>query len=263
MLKLSILLSVLGCSFLFSASSSSLILGKVNGEPLLLEDLNKENKDQTQEEKIKKAIQYRLIVQEAKKRGLERTPEIQSEIDKLLYKKFIEQERKSQKKQFSPSEAELSRFYEKYPLLRIRHLSLSKKTETEKQVASLATDEIQREIKKGTPFDQLCTQFSQDSSALFGGDSDFRGPHNFPEELYLKIRSLSRNQVSDPIELGATVHFFQWVEKKPFVSAPASYLQFLQSRFENQKERALLSELLTDLEKNAVIEPPSLKASLK
>lgn len=243
--------------------SSSRILAKVNGEPVYEEDLSVGLATETREDRLKKAIQFQLIVQEGKRRGLERTPEIQSEINKLIYNKFIEQERKNQKQQFTPTEKELHGYYSRFPLIRIHHLVLYQRSETEKQVAALALEQIQKEIKAGTPFEKLCTQFSQDSSGLFGGDTDFRGPHNFPEDLYLKIRSLPKQAVSDPVEIGKAIHLFSWFDKKPFTSAPASYLHFLQSRFEQEKEKLLLSKLIKQLELSATIDPPSLSGSNK
>ncbi len=263
MLKFSILLFVFLSTWLSATIIPSLELGKINGEPIFEEDLRHDTQAKTRDEKIKRLIQYRLIVQEAKKRGLDRTPEIQADINALLYKRFIEDERKTKKREFSPTEVELNNFYAKFPLVRIRHLVLNRRTEMEKQVADLALDQIQKGLKKESSFESLCTQFSQDSAGLFGGDTDFRGPHNFPEEIYLKVLALAKNSVSDPIELGNTVHLFQWFEKKPFTAAPASYLQFLQGRFEQERELALLNELLKDLEQKATVEPPSLWVKLK
>ncbi|MFM8315406.1 MAG: peptidylprolyl isomerase [Deltaproteobacteria bacterium] len=257
MLKPLILFSVCALSWASNNPNSSSIVAKVNGEVIYEEDLAPESTPLTRDEKIQRAIQYRLIIQEAKKLGLERSPDIQTELNKLLYKKFIEHERKNQKKQFTPTEKELHQFYEKFPLIRIHHLVLNRRTEAERQVADLTMSQIGKELKNGTPFEQLCTRYSQDASALFGGDNDFRGPHNFPEEFYLKIRGLPKNTVSDPIEIGSTVHYFEWFEKKPFTTAPASYLQYLQSRFEESKEKTLLTELLKSLELKATIETSS------
>ncbi len=261
--KLSILLLVLTSHLVLASTVSSIIIATVNGDPIYESDIVNDTNLQTREDKIKRAIQYRLVVQEAKKRGLERTPEIQFELNKLLYKKFIQNEQTAKKRQFSPSETELHSYYRKFPLIRIHHLMLNHRNETEKQVAHLALDQINKELKKGTSFEQLCTQFSHETSSLFGGDTDFRGPHNFPEELYSKIRALQKNAVSEPIEIGNTVHLFQWFDKKPFTTAPASYLQFLQSRLEQDRESALLSELVKELELKATIEPPSLSVKAK
>ncbi len=235
--------------------TSSTIVARVNGEPIYETDLGSDVNGETRQDKLKKAIQYQLIIQEAKRRGLERTPEVQSELNKLLYKKFIDLERKNQKQKLTPTEKDLHVYYGRLPLIRIHHLVLNRRTETEKQLADLALEQIKKEIKAGTPFEQICSQFSQDSSALFDGDTDFRGPHNFPEDLYLKIRALPKKTPSDPIEIGKTTHFFEWFDKKPFTSAPASYLQFLQSRYEQEQERALFSKLVEDLESNAKLEP--------
>jgi parvulin-like peptidyl-prolyl isomerase len=262
MLKSSIFLLVFVSAFAYSSPHSS-VVAKVNGDPIFEDEILQNTQTQTRDEKIRNAIQYRLIVQEAKKRGLERTPEIQVEIDKLLYKKFIQTERKARKKSFSPTESELLSYYAKMPLIRIHHLVLNRRTESEKQVAKLALEQIQKELNKGTSFEQLCSQFSQDNSSLFGGDTDFRGPHNFPEELYFKIRALSKNTVSDPVEIGNSIHLFQWFDKKPFTAAPASYLQFLQARLENEREVALLTELIKGLELKAVIEPPAVMVKTK
>jgi len=255
MLKPSIFLLVFVSSLCFSIPRSS-VVAKVNGDPIFEEEILQNPQIQTRDEKIRNAIQYRLIVQEAKKRGLDRAPEVQAEIDKLLYKQFIQTERKARKKSFSPTDSELLSYYAKVPLIRIHHLLLNRRTESEKQVANLALEQIQKELNKGTPFEKICSQFSQDESSLFGGDTDFRGPHNFPEELYFKIRSLPKNSVSDPLEIGNSIHLFQWFDKKPFTAAPASYLQFLQARLEHENEVALLKDLLKDLELKAVIEPP-------
>lgn len=258
MLKLSILLAVsLGTTALPSTISST-VLATVNGDPIYESDITSDSHGQTREEKIKNAIHYRLIVQEAKKRGLERSPEIQASLNDLLYKKFIADEKRARKLELSPTDSELHVYYRKYPLIRIHHLMLYQRNETERQLANLTREQISKEIKKGTPFEQLCLQYSQDSSGLFGGDTDFRGPHNFPKELYLKIKSLPKNKISDPIEIGKAVHFFEWFDKKPFTAAPASYLQFLQAQLEQEREIALLKDIVSTLKKTASVETKSL-----
>ena len=237
---------------------SSLILSTVNGEPIYESDIASDGSGDSRDQKIKRAIHFKLIVQEAKKRGLERTPEIQSELNKLLFKKFMADEKNSRKKTFAPTESELFSYYGKFPLIRLHHLVLSNKTETDKQVTALALEQIKKEIAKGTPFEQLCSKYSQDNSSLFGGDTDFKGIHNFPEGLYSKIRSLPKNTVSDPIEIGHAVHMFEWFDKKPFTGAPASYLQFLQGKMEQEREVQLLKDIIAGLEPKAVIESKSL-----
>ena len=252
-------LLILACStFCFSSTVSSLVLSTVNGEPVYESDITADQSADSRDQKIKRAIQYKLIVQEAKKRGLERTPEIQGELNKLLFKKFIADEKIIRKKTFAPTESELLSYYGKFPLIRLHHLVLNKKTETDKQVTTLALEQIKKEITKGTPFEQLCSQYSQDASSFFGGDTDFKGIHNFPESLYSKIRALPKNSVSEPIEIGNTVHLFEWFDKKPFTAAPASYLQFLQGKLVQEREAQLLKELVADLELKAIIEPKSL-----
>lgn len=237
-----------------SAPLSSLVLSTVNGEPIYESDLASEESGESRDQKIKKAIQYKLIVQEARKRGLERSPEIQSELNKLLFKKLIADEMKSRKKTSAPTETELLTYYGKYPLIRLHHLVLSNKTETDKQVSVLALEQIKKELAKGTPFEHLCSQYSNEASSLFGGDTDFKGIHNFPTDLYLKIRALPKNTVSDPVEMGHSIHLFEWFDKKPFTGAPASYLQFLQARIEQDREAALLKDLVVKLELQATID---------
>lgn len=255
MLRLIILSLAFGSLTTPASTISSTSIVTVNGEPIYESDLDSNPKPETRDDKIRRAIQYRLMVQEAKRRGLERAPEIQTELNKLLYKKLLNDERKSRKKQLSATDTELHNYYSKFPLLRVRHLVLNQRNETERQLAALALEQIRKSVDKGIPFEQICTKFSQESTGLFGGDSDFRGPHNFPKDLYIKIRALPKNAVSDPIEVGHSLHLFQWFDKQPFTTAPASYLQFLQAQLEEDKEALLLSELVRELELKASIEP--------
>jgi peptidyl-prolyl cis-trans isomerase C len=240
---------------LFAAKPASSVVARVNGEAISEEDLSADTQAKTREERIRRAIQYRLILQEAKRRGLDKSPDIQEAYNALLYKKFIEEERVSRHAEFNPTEEELKNFYNEHPLIRIRHLVLPMRSEAEKQVGNLALEEIKKELKKGTSFAKLCVQYSQDPTGPFGGDTDFRGPHNFPEDFYNRIFRLKKNEVSEPIEVGSTLHLFQWFDSKPFTAAPASYLQFLQARLSEQKEKAMLTQLLKTLESSAVVQP--------
>ena len=188
---------------------------------------------------------------------------MQQEVNALIYRKFIDEERKNRHAEFSPSPEALKTYYEEFPLIRIRHLVLPRRTETEKQVADLAVDQIRKELKTGVPFSKLCAKYSQDPTGPFGGDADFRGPHNFPEEFYTKILRLKKNAVSEPVEVGSSFHLFQWEDKKSYTAAPASYLQYLQGRLTEKNEKDLLTELLRQLEASATIESSALAGKTK
>jgi len=185
---------------------------------------------------------FPFAVEEARRQGLEKDPRIIEQIDGLLYQAYIEKTLRESKRDFQPSEDVLRAAYEREPMIRIRYLLLRSEHKT-------LVEEVKKTLKSGTDFKDLVLKYSQDESAKWAGDLDFRGVNGFPEDIYATAIKLKMKEVSAPMEKEGAFHFIQLLDKKSYTEAPATYVEYLRARIRKENEERFLSETLSRLKK--------------
>lgn len=169
---------------------------------------------------------FHRAVEAARNEGLDRRPEVQAEIDRLLYREFLKSKLSAHREGFEPSAAELRASYERSPLVRIRHLAVSSK------VAGTAQrfDKIKRSKK-----------------ASWGEVLDYRGENQLPAPLYQAAVKLGPGEYAQ-LSLSGAEHLIQLVDKKPFSSAFPPYLEYLRGKLRQNREHDFLVSTLKDLQ---------------
>lgn len=208
-----------------------------------------------------KIILFKLAVQAARTQGLAELPTVKAEIEKALYREFLRQAVLSHQKSLELSQLEWKALYDKNPLIRLRHLYRSAKSEPEKQKARALLQKIKRDLKKGIPFKQMVLKHSQDDSQAWGGDLDFKGVNSLPKVFYEAALLLKAGEVSPILETEDGCHLVELIQLQDFKNASAVYLNFLRSQELTRKETALLKEMLQALKQEAKIEIPSERSS--
>lgn len=199
---------------------------------------------------IEKVVLFQLAVQEGLKQNLDKDPATAAALKKVLYKAYLKNVSAKNADALEVSKEDLETEYRTFPLLRISQLVLHGTAEKN----ALKIKQIKEEYKKGIPFRKIVLKYSEDQTALHGGDLDFRSIHNFPENLYAEIRPLPKNVLSEPIGEGGNTFFFLWSDQRTFKDAPETYRTFLASRLSEQRELVLLRESLGELRKGAAVE---------
>ncbi len=246
---------------------ASTIIGKVNGESISSDELkaelessetnaatlNLEARATAEKAALDKIISFRLAVQSAKKSHLDKNPQVKREIDKILYKAYLDELLRSAKIDLDPTDQQLQKSYEARPLLRLRHMVLFNKTPEQKAETEKTLGIVKEKLAKGGDFKDLVIAYNQDPSAPPAGDLDFRGPFNLNQIFYEKALLLKQNEVSVPIETKDGVHLIQMVERQPFTAIPSTYQEYLRNQIRSERSNTYLATLLGDLKKKAKV----------
>ncbi len=238
------------------------VAARVNGKAILEQEVRDwierdgdKGRVTTRAEALDRLILYRLSLEEARRRKLEKKPAVKEALDRALYKSFLDELKAKTGDTFQASAEELKDLYQESPLVRVRHLVLLTDTDEAAQRAPKKLKEIQQAIASGEEFKKLVLKFSEDSSVnLNAGDLDFRGRDSLEDPYYSIALALKPGEISGPIHHAGAIHVIQLLDRKPFETAFAPYLSYLQDRFHEQKERAFLEEALSSLKKKAKIE---------
>ncbi len=167
----------------------------------------------------------------ARKEGLDKSPEV----EKLLYQLYL----KKHLAHLSVPPETLSTHYAQYPMIRLRHLFIHHESAPEQQ------KEIEKALEKGVPFKKIVIDFSEDASAKWAGDLDFRGKNTLPKDVYEKGLALSIGEVSKPWSDPAGMHWIELIAKASFSEATAPYRLYLEREL---LEAVQLQELSKKLE---------------
>lgn len=245
---------VLGQTQAGGVSHPSGALGSIDSQPIYEKDIDEFRKPrETRSAALDRYILFQLAVREARRQRLDRTPEVQQELDRLLYQAYLKKELSKKARQLEPSPAELRVLYERQPMIRLRHLVLFAKTDKQKKAAQTTLKKIQKALKAGVPFKKLVTEYSEDSSARFAGDLDFKGAERLPAPLYQAGLALKKGGISIPIQYENAYHLVALLDRQDFSKAPATYLAYLSSQEKQKKEKELLTASLSSLKKKAKV----------
>lgn len=238
------------------------VAARINGKPVLEDEVRgwmDRDRDKgrltTRSEALDRVILYRLSLDEARRRKLEKKPEVREAVDRALYKSFLDDLKAKAGDTFSPSQEELKELYAESPLVRVRHLVLLTDSPEATKRAQGKLKDIQKSLANGDEFKALVLKHSEDASVTMnGGDLDFRGRDSLEDPFYSVAMALKPGEVSGPIHHSGGIHLVQLLERKPFETAFAPYLSYLENRFVEEKERAFLEKALTSLKNKAKIE---------
>lgn len=262
---LSYVIEWLLCSWLVSAPATLAAahpqtLVRVNGEAITDQELQAEvertkQKPSSDEQTLERLILYKLAIQQAKQLKLDKLPETQQQIDRILYQKFLEHTLSQSAEKVAVTPSELKARYAQFPILRLRHLVLLTPHEKDREVARITVENIEKALKKGTSFKDLVLRYSQDESRNRGGDLDYQPTFELEQRYRETVLSLKQvGQVSRPLFTESAVHFFELLGRKSLEQAPATYRQLLEVTARQEKENVLLKNLLADLKIQATIE---------
>lgn len=250
----------LSCLSCVAFAAPSPVVAKVNGEPIYRAELErqmesrKDDAAMNPEVALQKLILFHLAVQEARQQQLDRDPNVKFEMERVLYKAYLDGKLSAARQTLEPAEKELHAFYDEAPLVRARHLVLMARNPAEKEEALKTAALIQKKVREGKDFKTLVLEYSQDDSARMGGDLDFRGLGTLPPEIYEAALKLKPGELGHPVELGEALHLIQLTEKKRYADAPATYLEMLRTKLRQRREDHFLASLFEKLKSGAHVE---------
>ncbi len=181
-------------------------VAKVNSRVITLDEFERkyqENLKFFQTQPINKAkllddlIKRELAIQEAKKLGLDKDPEIIDRMNTVLYQSLIERKLGKEMEKLDVSESEAKAHYEKFPEVRTSHIFVAVRPAAPAAEDKKAKEKIQKIydefIKPGQMgFAEIAQRYSEGVAAPMGGDIDYQNKDKLDPTYYdtaLKLRS--------------------------------------------------------------------------
>ena len=185
----------------------------------------------------------KALAQEARRLKLDRDKKTELELNHILSEAFVEMKFKELGWDLSkvPSEGELKAYYQKNPMVKVRHIVVST-PEKAKQV--------KKSVEESKDFKELVRKFSEEEQTkLLGGLTEDLGKHNFHPGFYRPVVALSKDQVTGPIELEGYFHFFQLVDIAKYDDVRGPYLAVLRQEMQENQKKDWEKKLILELQK--------------
>jgi parvulin-like peptidyl-prolyl isomerase len=182
------LLGLLGGLIATGTSVASTEVAKVNGKAITLEELNKkfqqslqfyQPKTPTKKGLLDDLIKRELGIQEAKKLGLDRDPEVIDAMNTVLFNALVTKKLSKEFESIHVSDSEAKDFYSKNPEIRTSHIFVAAPISVSADEDRKARARIQKiydeHIRNGKEnFAEVAQRFSEGVAAPMGGDVDYK-----------------------------------------------------------------------------------------
>ncbi|MEW9898307.1 peptidylprolyl isomerase [Chitinivorax sp. PXF-14] len=193
-----------------------------------------------------------LVEQEAVKKGLDKTPDVQAELEvarqSVLFRAYVQDYIKGH----PVADADVKAEYDKFKAAqsqqgkeyRARHI-LVKDEKTAKDLLS--------QLKKGAKFDQLATKYSEDKgSAAKGGDLDYSNPGNYVKPFADALTKLQKGQITaEPVK---TEYGYHIIKLEDVRESPVPSLDEMKPQIAQFLQQKQLESLMRDLRGKAKVE---------
>ena len=218
-----------GESLSFGASE----LAKVNNTVITLEEFNKKYQESTQFYQLKpptkkqvldELIKHELGVQEAKRIGLDKDPEVLERISTLLYHSLLEKKLTKEFEEIHISDDEAQAYYNKNPEIRTSHifaalLPNASSADQKKAYERLKKIKDEQLADGKMSFAEIAQRFSEGPTAQMGGDVDYQSREKLDPNYYETAMKLSPGKVSGIIRTRYGYHIIKLTAIRPWQEA--------------------------------------------
>ena len=245
------------------AAQKGQVLAEVNGTTITTEDYKKEvellppylkpmtETPEGRKEMIDSMIVRELVMQEAKKAGIDKSPEVMDRLEDLKKRVVVEAYwKKKVEEQAKISDADLQKFYdqnkEKFKTgdqVRASHILL--KTEKEAQ-------DVLAQLKAGGKFEDLAKKYSVDPAGAKGGDLGWFGKGSMIPEFEKVAFSLKEGETSGIVKTKFGYHIIKLTGKRAAGILPlAEVKDQIKAAILPEKQQEIFKKMREDLKKNA------------
>lgn len=238
-MKISLFISALALSTVFStpvfAQKGSEVIATIGNRKITLDEFNKKYAEVmaqvTVNQPSKKLfledlVRYEVGLQEAKKKGLEKDPQVIDRINQELYKGLLEKELGKDVQNIKVSDAEMKAWYANNPQIRLSTIIIEVKpgsTPAQKDEAKKRANDILAEVKKSKrPFEELTRLYSDDTlTKNVGGDVGWQSRITLNPDYYEAAMKLKLNEISSQlVETPFGFHIMKLTGKRSYEEAP-------------------------------------------
>ncbi len=195
----------------------------INGKEISKEDFQRRYKENIQIFKftpptkanvLNDIINFELAVQEAKRQGIDKKPEVMERINAVLYQSLIEEELSDKfKKVVDVSDKEARDFCRRNPAVRTSHVYVALKPaalKAEEEAAYKKIKEAQAAIAGGMQFEQVVAKYSEGYATGSGGDIGFQSKDKLDPTYYMEARKLRPGAITNqPIRSQFGLHIIK------------------------------------------------------
>lgn len=231
--KLIVIYSIVGLAAAASVYSAT-ELARVNAKVITLEDFNskyKENlkffryKSPTKKNILEEMINRDLGVQEAKKMGLDKDPEVIERVNTVLYHSLLDKKLATKFDTIQISNDEIEEYYKKNPEVRTSHMFVQVRVDATPAQEKAAREKILKiqgllneGLKSGKQtFAEIARTYSEGVAAAAGGDIDYQTKDKLDPAFYDAATKLKVGQITPtPVRSQFGYHIIKLTAIKPF-----------------------------------------------
>ncbi|MEW6057436.1 MAG: peptidylprolyl isomerase [Bdellovibrionota bacterium] len=243
-------------------------LARVNSKVITLEEFNnkyKENlkffryKTPTKENVLDEMIKRDLGVQEAKKLGLDKDPEVIERINTVLYHSLLDKKLSSKFETIQVSNNEIEDHYKKNPEIRTSHIFVQVRFDANKAQDKKALEKIKKvqgilndALKSGKQtFAEVARTYSEGVAAPAGGDIDYQTKDKLDPAYYQTAVNLKKvGAVSDIVRSQFGYHIIKLTGLKEFKDVDRGHYKRMVF---DEKRAKIFDSYMDDLKKKASI----------
>lgn len=185
----------------------------------------------TPQQFLEDLVRYKVGVQEARKKDLQKDPYVIDQMEQAMYRLLVENAIGEQVKAIKITEADLRKYYEKNPEVRLSHILIEFKpdsTPEEKQLAQKRAQEILAEVLKSKrPFEELVKLYTDDVlSKTTNGDIGFQSRVNLAPPIYDTALKMKVGEIHKTLlETRYGFHIIKLTGKRTFQEANKSQIR--------------------------------------
>lgn len=259
--KLHLLLVVF--SFLFTLGSMAeddKVVAIIGKKSLSLEEFNRrfnEVKSQalnppTKLQFLEDLVRYKMGLQEAEKRGMDKDPLVKERMEQELYKALLEKELSAKIQKAEIKDSDMKDYYKKNPEIKSSHILIEIKTGAtpqQREEGKKRAQEIYKEVKESKrPFEELVKLYTDDSvTKQNGGDVGWQSRVTLFPTYYDAILSMKEGEVKGLIETPFGFHIVKVTGRRAYENANK---QALRMAVFDEKRRAAFNEYFEKLKKD-------------
>jgi parvulin-like peptidyl-prolyl isomerase len=227
-------------------------LAKINGSVITVEEFNKKYRDNTRFFQLKPPskksvlddlIKRELGIQEAKRLGLDRDPEVVERMHTVLYHALLEKKLTKDFEAIHVSDDEAKSYYAKNPEIRTSHIFVALRPDASAKDQAAALEKIKK-IKEDhladgkTSFAEVAQRFSDGPAAPMGGDIDFQTKDKLDPAYYEAAMKLSPGKTSGIVRSQFGYHIIKLTAVRPWEESDRAQVK----RMVFEEERAKIFE---------------------
>jgi len=184
-------------------------VAQINGKPLTKAEFDRRYKENIQFFKfevptkaniLNDIINFEIAVEEARKLGLDKDPQVQERMNAVLYQSLVERQLAEKfKSAVDVSEREARDYCRRNPPVRFSHVFVSLgpvSLKAEQEEASKKIRAAQEEITKGAAFERVVAKYSEGANSSAAGDTGFVTKMQIDPALYLQARRMKVGEVT-------------------------------------------------------------------